>query len=253
MKYFLFLTSFWNGTFAPAVLDTSSKPLSIEMIAVEGGTFSMGQSDPHIGGKGVSRNEQPVRTIAVKSFSIGKYEVTQAQWKAVMAGKNPSKFSSCDNCPVEQVTWEDVQTFLQALNAQTSQKYRLPTEAEWEYAAIGGKKTKNFKYSGSNTLDEVAWHNENARRKTHEVGGKLPNELGIFDMSGNVWEWCQDWYSFSYSIMDADNPKGATTGDSRIQRGSGWNTLPKTARITFRGYLEPARQGNFIGFRLAHD
>jgi formylglycine-generating enzyme required for sulfatase activity len=166
-----------------------------EMVLVEGGTFNMGNKDfpsPH--------------KVTLSSFSIGKYEVTQEQWEAIM-GYNYSRFKDCKNCPVENVSWDEAQKFILKLNDATGKKYRLPTEAEWEYAARGGNKSKGYLFSGSNTLDDVAWYEENNGKKTHPVGTKTPNELGIHDMSGNVWEWCSDWYG-DYSSLPQTNPKG---------------------------------------------
>jgi hypothetical protein len=172
--------------------------------------------------------------LARKSFYIGKYEVTQAQWQAVM-GNNPSKFSGSNN-PVEQVSWNDVQEFIKKLNAMTGRNYRLPTEAEWEYAANEGKRNSSYEYSGSNTLSSVGWYGDNSGNTTHPVGQKSPNSLGLYDMSGNVWEWCQDCYDSSCSY--------------RVIRGGSWYYDASNCRVAHRyGNAPSYRYGN-LGFRL---
>ena len=149
-------------------------------------------------------NEQPVHKVKLSNFEMGKYPITQAQWEAVM-GANPSRFNTCDQCPVEKISWNDVQEFIEKLNEKYPGKnYRLPTEAEWEYAARGGNESKGNLYSGSSELGSVGWFSDNSNNKTHPVGKKQPNELGIYDMSGNVWEWCHDWYDDEYYKTCAD-------------------------------------------------
>lgn len=157
------------------------------MVYIEGGSFQMGSEDVE-----ADDDEVPVHEVQIKNFYIGKYEITQAQWKNIM-GKNPSYFRG-DDFPVECVSWEDVQRFIKRLNAKTGKHYRLPTEAEWEYAAKGGNLSKNYKYSGSDTLQEIAWYIENSDSLSHICGNKQPNELGIHDMCGNVHEWCSNRY-----------------------------------------------------------
>ncbi|HDP98542.1 MAG TPA: hypothetical protein ENN22_05075, partial [bacterium] len=159
-------------------------PTTADMVFVAGGTFMMGSNEYD--------NEKPIHKVYVDDFYIGKYEVTQKQWFEIM-GSNPSRFKG-DNLPVERVSWNDVQEFIRKLNAKTGGNFRLPTEAEREYASRGGSRSAHFKYSGSNNVDNVAWYDNNSGRKTHPVGTKQPNELGLYDMSGNVWEWCSDWY-----------------------------------------------------------
>jgi formylglycine-generating enzyme required for sulfatase activity len=216
-------------------------PTLIPTVFVEGGTFQMGSTtgDP---------DEQPVHSVTLSSFAIGKYEVTQAQWKTVM-GVNPSTFSNCDECPVENVSWNDVQLFITKLNNLTGKIYRLPTEAEWEYAARGGKLSKGYTYSGSNTIDDVAWYTSNSSNTTHSVGQKIANELGIYDMTGNVWEWCSDWYG-AYSSNSQTNPTGASSGTYRVMRGGSWDFFPQGSRVAYRGNRAPDARGDFIGFRV---
>jgi formylglycine-generating enzyme required for sulfatase activity len=166
-------------------------------------------------------------------------------------GSNPSRFSGCDACPVEQVSWNDVQEFIVRLNNLSGgARYRLPTEAEWEYAARGGSQSRSYQYAGSNYLDEVAWYDDNSGGKTHAVKGKKSNELGLYDMSGNVWEWCSDWYG-SYSSGSQTNPVGASSGSSRVYRGGSWYDVPADCRVAFRINLAPGGRNFTLGFRLA--
>ena len=201
-----------------------------------------------MGSNSGEEEEKPVHSVTLSSFNIGKYEVTQAQWKAVM-GYNPSYFTDCENCPVENVSWKDIQEYISKLNSQTGKNYRLPTEAEWEYAAKGGKNSKGFTYSGSNDLNSVAWFSENSDSTTHSVGSKQPNELGIYDMCGNVWEWCNDWYG-TFSSRSETNPTGASSGYDRVLRGGSWNDDANFNRSANRNANFP--NGVFIdyGFRL---
>ena len=224
--------------------------VEIEMIYVEGGTFTMGCTKEQ--GNDCLDSEKPVHQVTVSSFYIGKYEVTQAQWKAVM-GNNPSEFEG-DNFPVESVSWYDIQEFILILNAGTGKTYRLPTEAEWEFAARGGNKSQGYKYSGSNTIDNVAWYfNEDNYNEynatTYPVGTKSPNELGIYDMSGNVYEWCNDWRG-DYSSNAQVNPKGPSSGHYRVVRGGSYNFNENPCRVSFR-FSDPPKYGYINhGFRL---
>ncbi len=214
----------------------------IQMVFVKGGTFQMGSN--------IEDDEKPIHSVTVSDFYIGKYEVTQKLWKEIM-GNNPSDFKG-DNLPVEKVSWNDIQDFLKKLNKKTGKNFRLPTEAEWEYAARGGNKSRNYKYSGSNNIDDVAWYDNNSDNETHTVGSKKSNELGIYDMSGNVWEWCSDWYDGNYySKSPKENPTGPTAGSYRVLRGGSWFSSAKSCRPANRNYNTPDNSNASIGFRFA--
>lgn len=225
----------------------------VEMIFVEGGTFIMGCIPEY--SDDCRPGERPNRQVTLSDFYIGKYEVTQEQWKEIM-GKNSSSFKG-ENLPVERVTWTDVHNFIEKLNEKTGENYRLPTEAEWEYAARGGNKSEGYNYSGSNELMEIAWYGENSENKTHPVGSKQPNELGIYDMSGNVWEWCEDLYD-QYPSEAEINPVGPQFGRGAILRGGSWiedevinkSDPMKCLRTTYRYYEAKGYTNNTIGFRL---
>ena len=174
--------------------------------------------------------------------------MTQELWQAVM-GSNPSGFKG-DNLPVECVSWDDCQVFIRKLNSLTGQNFRLPTEAEWEFACRGGNNSRGYKYSGSNNLGSVAWYDGNSGNKTHPVGTKAPNELGIYDMSGNVWEWCADWYG-DYSSGAQTNPTGPYGGSYRVYRGGSWSNYARNCRSSFRYGSDPMYRHNFLGLRLA--
>ena len=222
--------------------------VSFVMIKVEGGTFTMGATAEQ--GNDAYDNEYPAHQVTLSSYAIGKTEVTQALWKTVM-GNNPSyNYETWGSYgPVENVSWEDCQEFIQKLNQLTGQNFRLPTEAEWEFAARGGKQSKGYKYVGSNSIDEVAWYDGNSYRETHSVGTKRPNELGIYDMAGNVWEWCQDWFD-SYSSSAQNNPQGPSVGSGRVCRGGSWLSIARTCRVSRRENYYPYYKLNFLGFRL---
>ena len=223
-----------------------------DMISVEGGTFSMGCTNE----QGIcNASEKPSHTVKLKSFYMNKYEVTVELYQSVM-GNNPSELKTCPQCPVEGVNWNDAQTFIRKLNNLTGKKYRLPTEAEWEFAARGGNNTKGYKFSGSNNCNEVAWSSKNSNQDTlHEVGLKLPNELGLFDMNGNVEEWCSDWYNSDYySLLVLDNPKGPKSGTDRIIRGGSVNVQHDIWNLSSRWWGEPGGKYNYhVGFRIACD
>lgn len=218
---------------------------SFTMKPVEGGTFQMGSNDSDAG-----NDEKPVHSVTLSSYYIGETEVTQALWKAVM-GSNPSYFKG-DDLPVEQVSWNDIQDFIGKLNQKTGKQFRLPTEAEWEYAARGGKRSNGYKYAGSSNIDSVAWYTNNSGSKTHPVKGKNPNELGLYDMSGNVWEWCQDWYgSDYYGKSSSANPQGPSSGSDRVLRGGSWFNDARRCRVSSRLINDPGYRNYCDGFRLA--
>jgi formylglycine-generating enzyme required for sulfatase activity len=193
--------------------------------------------------------EKPSHQVNVGDFKIGKYPVTQAQWAAVM-GSNPASFAEVTSRPVENVSWNDVQTFIANLNHITGKEYRLPTEAEWEYAARGGDGSINDKYAGGGVIDTVAWYWDNSSNGTQSAGSKAPNELGIYDMSGNVWEWVNDWYG-SYTASAKDNPKGPANGTNRVVRGGSWNNAARSCRVSGRDSSPPGNRNYYTGFRLA--
>jgi formylglycine-generating enzyme required for sulfatase activity len=211
----------------------------LSMRPVTGSTFAMGSPSTERG----RDDDECLQQVTVKSFKIGYYEVTQADWVAVM-GTNPSYFK---NCPVETVSWDDIQDFLIKLETQTGQKFRLPTEAEWEFAARGGNESKKYLYAGGNILDDVAWNGNNSDSKTHAVGTKMANELGLFDMSGNVYEWCQD----VYKAYPCDN-KNRGSSSSRCLRGGGWIRIDLHRSAERLSNAPSLRIGDY-GFRLAQD
>ena len=228
--------------------------VSFNMVYVYGGTFLMGAQKTDASGTNYDADafddEAPVHNVTLSDYQIGETEVTQALWVAVM-GSNPSDWLG-DNLPVENVDWDDCQEFITKLNQLTGKTFRLPTEAEWEFAARGGMKSQGYKYSGSNTIGDVAWYTENSSNKTHEVGTKQANELGLYDMSGNVREWCQDWYSSSYYTSAAvANPTGPTTGSNRVIRGGSWNSAARSCRVAYRGSSTPTSTFYNLGLRLA--
>ena len=219
--------------------------INIEMVRVEAGTFTMGATpemeNPFYG-------EIPAHQVTLTNdYYIGKFEVTQALWQAVMEN-NPSYFKG-DNLPVDRVSWKDCQKFISKLNRITGKKFRLPTEAEWEFAARGGNKSRGYQYSGSNNITDVAWYEDNSGSKTHTVGSKQANELGIYDMSGNVWEWCQDRFG-KYSSSSQVNPTGANSGSKRVSRGGCWCYFARFCRSSYRGNSTPDSRHSDLGLRL---
>ncbi len=215
--------------------------LVANMVRVEGGTFTMGATPEQ--GSDASFDEKPTHQVTLSTFYIGKYEVTQAEWQAVM-GANPSHFKG-DNLPVENVSWLDCQEFIRKLNELTGKQFRLPTEAEWEYAARGGNKSNRTKYAGGSNIDNVGWYKENSNKTTHPVGRKRANELGLYDMTGNVQEWCQDWYGY-YSSASQTNPQGPATGWHRVLRGGWWGVRARYCRLSCNSANDPD-YGSFSG------
>ncbi len=240
-------------------ISATSMPKS--MVFVEGGSFQMGSNDGE-------SDEKPVHQVTVSSFWIGKHEITQAEWKEVM-GSNPSDWKG-DQLPVEQVSWYDAVDYCNKRSIKegltpcysgsgagitcdwNANGYRLPTEAEWEFAARGGVKSKGYTYSGSNDVGSVAWYDGNSGYETHEVGTKSPNELGIHDLSGNVWEWCWDWYDEGYYAKSpGHDPKGAGSGSYRELGGGSWISIGNYCRVAIRGNYDPGGRYSYSGFRVA--
>jgi formylglycine-generating enzyme required for sulfatase activity len=257
---------FWEGS--------DSYKGAIEMVKVEDGTFTMGCTDDEC-----YDWELPTHKVTLSDFYIGKYEVTQKEWQDVMGksllqkanenGRSNSIYGVGDNYPMYYVSWFDIvgtsgtsevingikyyaNGFIYKLNQKTGKKYRLPTEAEWKYAARGGASSKGYKYSGSNNVDAVAWYwgNSEIIYRCSPVGTKQANELGIYDMSGNVSEWCADWYG-SYSSATQTNPTGPSTGSNRVICGGSWNSYASYARVSYRFNYDPSSRYDFIGFRVA--
>ena len=222
--------------------------VEFKMVAVKGGTFQMGATSEQ---QNTDGDEHPVHSVTLSDYYIGETEVTQALWQAVM-GSNPSSFTGNSQRPVESVSWNDCQTFISRLNSKTGMNFRLPTEAEWEYAARGGNRSNKTQYSGSSNIDNVAWYDNNSGSTTHPVKGKSPNELGLYDMSGNVWEWCSDWYSSDYySNSPHNNPQGPSSGSYRVLRGGSWIAYAQYCRVASRYFHGPDFRNYYIGLRLA--
>ena len=221
--------------------------VSFTMVHVQGGTFTMGATSEQ--GDDSYDDERPAHSVTLSPYYIGETEVTQGLWKAVM-GSNLSRFSKGDNYPVERVSHDDCIEFCQKLSQKTGRAFTLPTEAQWEYAARGGhRRPSQTKYAGSNTLSDVAWYNDNSSRSTHPVKGKQPNALGLYDMSGNVWEWCLDWYG-GYSSASQTNPSGPASGRSRVLRGGSCSSFARRCRVSYRGDIDPSYRSSGGGLRL---
>lgn len=219
------------------------------MIKVEGGSFSMGATYEQ--GSEAMWWEEPVHQVSLNSYYIGETEVTQALWKAVV-GENPSSFKG-DNLPVDCVSWDDCVEFCRLLSQKTGKRFRLPTEAEWEFAARGGNNSNHYKYPGSDYVYEVAWCIGVSDSIPHPVKTKKPNELGIYDMAGNAWEWCNDYWCEKYYDYSQVNPQGPSDGEYRVHRGGGWLNHPTNCRISYRYKAKQSRRNDFRGFRLAMD
>ena len=215
----------------------------IEMVFVEGGTFTMGCT-----GEGCFSEELPAHQVTLSSYHISKYLVTQKLWETIM-GYNPSYFKG-ENLPVEQVSWNNAQSFIYELNRITGKNYRFPTEAQWEFAARGGNASEGFVYSGSNDINLVAWYGNNSNQRTQPVGTKEPNELGIYDMSGNVYEWVNDWFE-NYTDSPQIDPQGPDYGSYKVARGGGWFSVDWACRTTFRVSGSVYQTRDYPGFRLA--
>lgn len=221
--------------------------VTFKMVNVKGGTFTMGATEEQL--DEAKPNEFPAHEVTLSDFSIGQTEVTQELWQAVM-GNNPSYISGDPQLPVEHVSWEDCKTFILALSELTGQDFRLPTEAEWEYAARGGSKSHGYKYAGGNTPDEIMWYNANSDSTTHHVATKQPNELGLYDMSGNVWEWCRDWFG-DFTDAAQISPIGPDTGEYRINRGGSWYGDTSYCRVSRRNKAAQDATPINCGLRLA--
>ena len=234
-----------SSTSSTVSLSAELNKLINNMVYVSSGTFTMGGTSEQ--GSDAYDDEKPTHNVTLSSYYICKYEVTQALWRAVM-GSNPSNFKG-DNLPVENVSWNDCQTFINRLNSYTGRNFRLPTEAEWEFAARGGNYSRHYKYSGSNYIGDVAWYDDNSGNRTHPVGTKQPNELGLYDMSGNVYEWCSDWYG-SYSSYSQSDPTGPNSGSDRVDRGGSWYDFARFCRSSFRDFDSPGCSFNYLGLRL---
>ncbi len=223
-----------------------------DMVFVAGGAFLMGGQDEE-----AQDDEKPVHQVTLGDFSIGKYPVTQALWKAVMGQDNNPSFFSGDRRPVETVSWDDAKIFIDKLNEKTGRAapglvYRLPTEAEWEYAARGGQASHVYLYAGSDDLKEVGWYYENSHRETKPVGLKDANELDMYDMSGNVWEWVEDHWHGNYEGAPANGSAWTDReeGSDRVLRGGGWSDDPRSCRVAYRGNSWPDYRLINLGFRL---
>ncbi|HTB31373.1 MAG TPA: SUMF1/EgtB/PvdO family nonheme iron enzyme [Bacteroidia bacterium] len=225
--------------------------LDSNFVFVQGGTFAMGLPDSSdVEGGEI---QKPQHKVKLKSFYILKTHVTQALWYSIM-DTNPSIHKECFTCPVENITWYDAQKFIAKLNKIKKEHYRLPTEAEFEYAAGGGNKGHGLKYSGSNNINEVGWFEDNSGSMSHPVGEKKPNELGLVDMSGDMWEWCSDWFEmYYYKVSPSDNPQGPAKGTDKILRGGCWFSLDEGCMVASRGQLRPELKNKYTGFRIVKD
>jgi len=236
-----------HGISTKRISDPIIVSLVENMTYVEGGTFSMGAPENQTGP--VNNDEFPQHEVTLKSFYISKYPITQQEFENIM-GYNPSLNKRSPHNPVENVSWEECKSFVDKLSMKSQRPFRLVTETEWEYAARGGKFSKGYTYSGGNDINEVAWTSTNSGNLTHPVGSKKPNELGVYDMSGNVWEWCTDWYE-GYHIGPMEDPFGAPYGTHKVARGGSYINYPSCGRVTCRLALEPGKKAANVGLRVA--
>ncbi len=240
-------------------MDSSNLTITVNgvtftMVRVEGVTFTMGATSEQTG---AYKDEKPAHQVTLSPYYIGQTEVTQALWEAVMGEKPTSdgypwgpKYGLGDNYPAYRISYDDVLSFISKLNSLTGRTFRMPTEAEWDYAARGGNKSKGYRYSGGNKLRKVGWYLDNSSSKTHLVAQKSANELGLYDMSGNVWEWCSDWKD-TYSLSPQTNPTGPITGSYRVLRGGGWDSNATNCRVAYRNVNTPTSRNYGVGVRLA--
>lgn len=235
-----------NGMPTPVVTEYTVNGVTFAMVTVDGGTFRMGAADDD---EGAHSNEYPAHQVKVSSYAIGQTEVTQELWQAVM-GNNPASNNGGGTLAVEMVSWDDCQQFIAKLNELTGKTFRLPTEAEWEFAARGGNLSKGYLFSGSNSVDDVAWYDLNSGESSHGVALKAPNELGLYDMSGNVWEWVNDWNG-TYPSEPQVDPTGPASETRRVFRGGSWFGEGNNCRVSQRFKMEPDFADDDIGFRLA--
>ena len=245
------LIDYLLGAFWPWQVETFTvNGVTFRMVTVDGGTFTMGATAEQ--GSDARNNEKPAHQVTLSGYCIGETEVTQALWQAVM-GSNPSRFKGDMQRPVESVSWNDCQAFITKLNELTGKNFRLPTEAEWEYAARGGNRSQGYKYAGSNDINEVAWYYDNSFQSTYPIAAKKPNELGLYDMSGNVSEWVRDWYG-SYSSYPQTNPTGPASGSFHVLRGDDWSWHSYDCRVSSRHSDDnPAHDYSCDGLRLVMD
>ncbi|MCM1168669.1 MAG: formylglycine-generating enzyme family protein [Bacteroides sp.] len=253
-----------NVTYIPPVPDANGNymetvsGINLKMVYVEGGVFKMGCTSAQRSNCG--DDEMPVRYVRLNNYYIAAFELTREQYVKIMRNTSNQRYKEANEAssakvigstyPMTQVSWEDANSFCEELSRQTGKKYRLPTEAEWEYAARGGCKGQDYEYSGSFIIENVAWYTENSEGFVHPVGRKRPNGLGIYDMSGNVWEWCLDWYSERYLSGDIQNPKGASSGIGRVLRGGGWDDADTYCRVSARYYEGSDTRDSYTGFRV---
>lgn len=236
----------WGREDLPDSIKNAVREIVLSMIKIDGGKFFMGSDDS------LFSDEQPKHIVSLSDFFMAKVVITQKQWTAIV-GENPlwsDNYGKGDDYPANFISYLQAKQFIHKLNEYSGLSFRMPTEAEWEYAACGGKYSHNYNYSGSDVADLVAWHRDNANGAMHPVATLAPNELGLFDMSGNVWEWCSDYYD-SYPYESEDNPVGPQTGTKRVVRGGSFTYEPAYSRCKTRNSLHPTKQSLAVGLRLA--